>query len=196
VKRPYLGIQVAEDKINAGDGAHIGQVAKDGAAASIGLQKGDIITKINDANINSWTELQATVSSYNSGDKINVTYRRNGKEYTTSAILTSKTGTYDQIASAGIGEVLGAELETLDKKKALTYDIEGGVLVKKIAAGGPFSRTRMQDGFIITSVSGMDVTSIDELKRAITSLQGESIQLEGIYPGYEGVYRYPLNLED
>src|SRR6187402_1404951 len=29
VRRPYLGIQVAEDKFDAGDGAHIGQVAKD-----------------------------------------------------------------------------------------------------------------------------------------------------------------------
>ena len=26
--------------------------------------------------------------------------------------------------------------------------------------------------------------------------KGESIQLEGMYPGYEGVYRYPLNLDE
>jgi serine protease Do len=196
VKRPYLGIQVAEDKFDAGDGAHIGSVAKDGAAASIGLQKGDIITKVNDVPINSWTELQATISSYNSGDKINVTYRRNGKDLTTSAVLTAKTGTYDQVASSTIGEKLGAELETLDKKKAASYELEGGVLVKKITAGGPFSKTRMQDGFIITSVNGTDITSMEELAQAIRALKGESIQLEGMYPGYEGVYRYPLNLEE
>jgi Do/DeqQ family serine protease len=196
VKRPYLGVQVAEDKIDAGDGAHIGSVAKDGAAATIGLQKGDIITKVNDAPINSWTELQATVSSYNTGEKINITYKRNGKEYTVPATLTAKTGTYDQIASTSVGEKLGADLETLDPKKALTYEIEGGVAVKKIKNGGIFSKTRMQDGFIITSVNGMDITSIEELGQALTSLKGESIQLEGIYPGYEGVYRYPLNLED
>jgi hypothetical protein len=34
------------------------------------------------------------------------------------------------------------------------------------------------------------------LKAAIGSLKGESIQLEGIYPGYEGIYRYPLNLDE
>jgi len=196
VKRPYLGIQVAQDKFDAGDGAHVGTVAKDGAAAAIGLKQGDIITKINDAPINSWTELQATVSSYNAGEKINVTYKRNGKEYTVAATLTAKTGTYDQIASSTVGEKLGADLETLDKKKALTYEIEGGVLVKKIITGGAFSKTRMQDGFIITSVNGVDITSIEELGQALTSLKGESIQLEGMYPGYEGVYRYPLNLDD
>jgi serine protease Do len=84
----------------------------------------------------------------------------------------------------------------LDKKTALKYDIEGGVLVKKIKTGGIFSQTRMQDGFIITSVNGVDITSIEELGQAIANLKGESIQLEGLYPGYEGVYRYPLNLDD
>lgn len=196
VKRPYLGIQVAEDKFDAGDGAHIGEVAKDGAAASIGLKKGDVITKINDASINSWTELQATISSYNAGDKINVTYKREGKDYTVPAVLTGKTGTYANVASSSIGEKLGAELETLDSKKAAGYEIDGGVLVKKIKTGGLFSKTRMQDGFIITSVNGMEISSLEELSKAISSLKGESIQLEGIYPGYEGIYRYPLNLEE
>jgi len=196
VKRPYLGIQVAADKIDAGDGAHIGSVAKDGAAAAIGLQKGDIITKINNAPINSWTELQGTVASYNTGDKINITYKRNGNENTVTATLTGKTGTFDQVAANGIEDILGADLETLDKKKALQYEIEGGVLVKKIKSDGAFSKTKMQDGFIITSVNGLDITSMEELSRAIGRLRGESLQLEGIYPGYDGIYRYPLNLND
>jgi Do/DeqQ family serine protease len=196
VKRPYLGISANQDRMDAGDGAHIGEVAKDGAAASTGLKKGDIITKINDAPIYSWTELQATVSSYNTGDKINITYKRDGKEYMTAATLTGKTGTYEQTGITGVGDKLGAELETLDKQKAQKYEIEGGVLVKKIKTGGPFSKTKMQDGFIITSVNGIDITSIEELSQAISSLRGESLQLEGMYPGYEGIYRYPLNLEE
>lgn len=197
VKRPYLGVQADEEKFEAGDGAHIGSVAKDGAAAGIGLQKGDVITKINDAPINSWTELQATVSSYNAGDKINITYKRNGNEKTVAAVLTNKTGTYDQLAtSSTIGEKLGAELETLSKEKAEKNELEGGVLVKKIKSGGPFSKTKMQDGFIITTINGMDITSVEELAQAVRSLRGENIQLEGIYPGYVGIYRYPLNLGD
>jgi S1-C subfamily serine protease len=196
VRRPYLGVQVSEDIYDAGDGAHIGSVAKDGAAATIGLQKGDIITKVNDVPINSWTELQATVSSYNTGEKINITYKRNGKENTASATLTAKTGTYEQLATANIGEILGADLETLDKRKALTYELEGGVVVKKIKQGGAFSKTKMEAGFIITSVNDIDITSIEELSQAIKSLKGESIYLQGIYTDANGVYRFPLNMED
>jgi serine protease Do len=196
VKRPYLGIQADQENLDAGDGAHIGSVAKDGAAASLGLKAGDIVTKINDATISSWTELQGTIASYNTGDKINITYKRAGKEYTGTATLTGKTGTYDQIAaSSGLNQKLGAELETIDKKLATQYEVEGGVLVKTINENSPFKKTRMEKGFIITSVNGMDITNVDELTRAITSLKGESIQLEGFYPGYDGVYRYPLNLQ-
>jgi len=195
VKRPYLGVSMAEDQ-DAGDGAHVGAVAKDGAAFPAGIKAGDVITKINDVSIFSWTELQATVSSYNAGDKLSITYRRNGKEYTTYAVLSSKTGTYDQIASTTVGEKLGAELESIDKKTADKYSVEGGVLVKSIKSGGLFSKTRMQDGFIITSVNGQDISNTDELSAAIRTLKGETIQLEGFYPGYDGVYRYPLNLGD
>jgi Do/DeqQ family serine protease len=196
VKRPYLGISADPDKINAGDGAYVGSVARDGAAAAIGLKRGDVVIRINDVPINSWYELQATVSSYNAGDKVNVTYRREGKEYTTVATLSNKTGTYDELATTNVGEVLGADLETIDEKKATANDIGGGVLVKKIHSGGAFSRTRMQDGFIITSVNGVEITSVEELGRAVNSMKGETLQLEGIYPGYEGIYRYPLNLEE
>ncbi len=197
VKRPYLGVQVNEEKFDAGDGAHIGSVAKDGAAAAAGLQRGDIITKINDVPVNSWTELQATVSSYNAGEKVNITYKRNGQEKTVAATLTNKTGTYDQLAVAEtVGEKLGADLETLDQSKARKYQIEGGVVVKDIKKGGPFSKTRMEKGFIITNVNGIDVTSIEELRKALISLRGESIYMEGIYTDADGVYRYPLNMGD
>jgi Do/DeqQ family serine protease len=197
VKRPYLGVQVNEEKFDARDGAHIGSVAKDGAAAAAGLQRGDIITRINDAPVNSWTELQATVSSYNSGDKVNITYKRNGKENTVPAILKNKTGTYDQLAIAEtVGDKLGAELETLEQTKARKYQIDGGVVVKDIKKGGAFSKTRMEKGFIITNVNGIDVTSIEELRKALLSLKGESIYMEGIYTDADGVYRYPLNIGD
>lgn len=197
VKRPYLGVAPDDEKIDAGDGAHVGSVAKDGAAASAGLQKGDVITKINDVPIYSWTELQATVSSYNSGDKINIAYRRDGKDNIAAATLSNKTGTYDKLVTAdAVGDKLGADLEDLDKTKAQKYQIEGGVVVKNIKAGGPFSKTRMEKGFIITNVNGIDVTSVDELRQALKSLKGESIYMEGIYTDADGVYRYPLNLSD
>jgi Do/DeqQ family serine protease len=196
VKRPYLGVQVDAAKVDAGDGAHIGGVAKDGAAANIGLKNGDVITGVNDIPINSWTELQGTIASYNAGDKVKISYKRDGKDFITNATLSTKTGTYDEITSTGINEGLGAELSTLDKKKAKEYDVEGGVVVKNIKKDSPLGRTRMQDGFIILSINGEDVRNIQELTQLLSRLEDSTVQVQGIYPGSDGTYTYPLTLGD
>ena len=194
VKRPYLGIAADNTKVNSTDGAYVGTVAPDGAAASAGLKKGDIIKKINDVNISSWTELQGTVASLNTGDKVSITYKRDGKDYTTSATLKADQGTYANLAANNLGDILGADLENLDKKIATKNEVEGGVLVKKIRAGGAFSKTRMQNDFIITSVNGIEVKNVEELGKALAASQSESVNLEGFYDGYDGMYRYPVKL--
>jgi Do/DeqQ family serine protease len=194
VKRPYLGVGPDAASINANDGAYVGSVAKNGAAAAAGIKAGDVIKKVNESTVNSWGELQGSVASLNAGDKVSITYKRDGKEYVTSATLKAEQGTYDKNEGSALGQILGAQLDNADKKVAEKNGVKGGVLVKKILSGGVLSKTRMQEGFIITSVNGVDVSNTDELNRVIQSLRGESINLEGFYDGYDGLYRYPVNL--
>jgi S1-C subfamily serine protease len=68
------------------------------------------------------------------------------------------------------------------------------VVVNKILEGGIIGRTRMQQGFIITSVNGENINSVEELSKMLANLSGPA-SVEGIYPGYDGTYKYPLNLE-
>jgi len=88
---------------------------------------------------------------------------------------------------------LGGTIENLDKKTASTYDIPGGVVVRKIGSGA-LSKTKMQDGFVITGVNGVVIKNTDDLRAALEKSKGNTVKLEGIYPGYEGSYGYPLNL--
>ncbi len=87
---------------------------------------------------------------------------------------------------------LGGELVTLDQKKAKEYGIDGGVVVKKINSGAIDDQTRMKDGFIITKANGKTVTSVDQLKGVIGA--SKEVKIEGIYPGYNEIFEYPLNL--
>ena len=52
-----------------------------------GIKKGDIIRKINDVSINSGSELQEQLSNYKPGDKVNVTYDRNGTQNTVAGYI-------------------------------------------------------------------------------------------------------------
>lgn len=206
VKRGYIGVSYYPDDdaneksvkqagVNDGQGVFINAVPTDGAAAQAGLKKGDVITKVNGNHVSSGLQMSGHIASFKPGDKVPITYIRNGKEYTTVVSLKESAGTIDNVSATNINEVLGAELENLSKSKADSYNIEGGVVVKKIKTGGVLSRTRMQEGFVITSVNGNGVTNIQALSSLLSRVAGTA-RLEGMYPGYDGNYTYPLNLGD
>jgi S1-C subfamily serine protease len=88
---------------------------------------------------------------------------------------------------------LGADLETLDPKKAKDLGLSGGVVVKKINQGVLNDQTRMRDGFIITKLNGKEVKNLDDLKNLIGSQT--DITITGVYPGYSEPFEYPLSLD-
>ena len=149
------------------DGIYITDLSKTGAAIEAGIKKGDIIRKINDRVINSGSELQEQLSNFKPGDKVNVTIERNGSQTTYGVTLKNSSGNYDIVKADATLDKLGANLITLDPKKAKEYGIAGGVIVKKINEGAINDQTRMRDGFIITKADGKEVKSVDELKAAV-----------------------------
>ena len=59
-----------------------------GPADKAGLKNGDIITKVGDDKITQSNTLVSLVSKHSVGDSIKITYLRDGKEATTTAVLT------------------------------------------------------------------------------------------------------------
>ncbi|MEJ7911528.1 MAG: trypsin-like peptidase domain-containing protein [Chitinophagaceae bacterium] len=204
VQRGYLGIAYVDvDRENMTqeqmksrgipvdvDGVFVSDVSPDGGAYAAGIRKGDIITRVNNAPVITGLQMSAQIASYRPGDRIPVTYLRSGKETSVTLVLKKR----GDVVTLNIGSSLGAELTTLDKTKARQYGVSGGVVVTKIKEGGIIGRTRMQQGFIITSVNGQDITSIEELSKTLANVSGPA-SVEGIYPGYDGTYKYPLNLQ-
>lgn len=202
VQRGYLGItyiatdDMTEEQIKAQgiptniEGVYVSGVSVDGGAYAAGIRKGDIITKVNNVPVTSGLQMSAQIAGFRPGDKVPVSYIRSGKEITVSISLKKK----GDVITMNIGNRLGADLSTLDKSKARQYGVEGGVVVNKITEGGAISRTRMQAGFIITSVNGQNVTSVEDLTKILATISGPA-RVEGIYPGYDGTYTYPLNLD-
>lgn len=205
VQRGYLGINfinasdLTEDEkkknglpANA-EGIYATNIPETGAAFAAGIRKGDIIKKINGVEISSGAEVQEQISRYKPGDKIDVTYVHNDKEITASVTLKNAANNFDVVKNDIILESLGADLVTLDSKKAREYGVSGGVVVKKINEGALNDQTRMKDSFVILKINSKDVKNIDELKAAIGT--EKSITISGFYPGYDGIYEYPITLE-
>ena len=136
------------------------------------------------------------IATYRPGDKIKVTYKRNGVERDVMVTLMNNSGNMELVKNS-VFDKLGAELQTLAKKDAAKLNVKGGVVVKSISEKGLFSKTRMEEGFVILKVNGQDVNTIEDFRKALLKQAGiGSLKLEGVYPGYDGAFTYPLKLND
>lgn len=203
VQRAFLGIRYSSEDptdeerkeygLKEGEGVLVGDVPAGGAAYLGGIKKGDIVTKINNVKVTTGPEMVEQVTRYKPGDKVTVTYLRGGKENTANLTLKNSAGNTEVVKNVTIIEKLGGQLETLDKKSAATYNLPGGVVVKK-TGDGLLNKTRIQDGFVITTANGTVIKNLDDLRVILEKNKGTTVKLEGIYPGYESSYGYPLNL--
>lgn len=103
VTRPALGIQMLDlanitttdlAKLNLPSSIKSGVLVRsvqEGMPAENKLQKYDIITKIDDKEVESTSDLQSALYKHAIGDEIKVTYCRDGKEATTTIKLTKST---------------------------------------------------------------------------------------------------------
>ena len=95
VARPYLGVSVFDPQtagrygyqLNIDKGVYIFQLSLNGPCGKAGLQRGDIILKVNDEEVNSVSDLRAKVASYKVGDTVKITYDRNGASRNADVVL-------------------------------------------------------------------------------------------------------------
>ncbi|MRJ75811.1 PDZ domain-containing protein [Aeromicrobium sp. SMF47] len=95
VQHAQIGVSVdnflGEDGIT-GVGAQVQSVTAGGAAEKAGIKKGDVITAVNGKLIPSSEALVAAVRGFNPGEKITLTYTRDGKKAETDVTLGSDGG--------------------------------------------------------------------------------------------------------
>lgn len=100
VQRGYLGVNVAEmdqdlvrsKGIKELKGIYLGRIIPDCAAERAGLQVGDIILKVNNVEINSYAEMMEEVGYFYPGDKVKITFLRDGKEMERELTLLNSKG--------------------------------------------------------------------------------------------------------
>lgn len=207
VQRGYLGVstantndipEAAKKELElkfSGDGLVITEVLDKSAAKDAGLKKGDIIKSLNGTPVTLPSELQELVTRFKPGDKVTLVYNRNGKDASVTATLKNKAGNFDIVKAENTAvSKLGAEMVNLDAKKAKEYGVDGGVVVRKINDGALKEQTRMRDGFVIIRINDKEVKSVDD----VSSIMGnaKTITVTGFYPGYDGLFDYPIMLDN
>ncbi len=204
VQRAFLGVLIRdingdlakEKNLKVKEGAYVDSLPDNSAAREAGIESGDVIVQVDGKPVIKSADLLEQIGTHRPGDEVNVLVNRKGREMSYQIVLANQKGKKKLVAreKADVLDVLGASFETLDKESATELGIEGGVEVKELSSGILKSHTDIREGFIITSVNKLKITSVDDLKKELKNASG-GVMLEGIYPDFPGVVFYAFGLE-
>ncbi len=195
VQRALLGISILDVSdaterfdldIEESNGIYVAGVNIGSAAEEAGLKEGDIIIGIDNNEVKSTAELQEYVARNRPGDKIDVTFLRDGKESTVKATLKNIMGEERMYRREAAMEIQGATVSEIDEDTKDDLELSGGVQLNNIKSG-KWSEAGIKDGFIITSVDKREIKTINDLMASLANKSG-GILIGGVYPDGEEVY--------
>ena len=174
--------------INDLSGVAVSYLQKDGAAESIKLKEGDVITKLDGIEIDSKSEFDEIIGYHSPGDEISVTFKRDDEIYIKKLTLTNREGTTGilkrEIYSS---QLLGADFESVSKVELDQLGLENGVKVFNIKKG-LMSQVGMKDDFIIIRINRNDIKNPEKLTSILEKIKGrvliEGINSRGRYENY------------
>jgi len=196
VQRALLGITIQdvtaeiaeENDLTVLFGVLISGVNEESAADDAGIEKGDVIIKINNIEIKNVSNLQEQVAINRPGDIIEVTYIRDGKTNKTIATLKNTLGTTEIVASNNNYSFDGARFSDLTKELKEKLELEGGAQVIDIEKG-KWKDAGITKGFIVTSINKRGISDVEDLSTTLSQLpKDDGVLVEGTYPN--GVKAY------
>jgi serine protease Do len=138
-----------DTKVKTYNGVLLDRLDPEGPASAAGLKLGDVITKVNAIEINSQSSFEEELSYRYPGDKITITYLRDGKQGTVNVTLVNRNGETGIIKRKIIpAPALGAQLEATDY----------GVKVLKLSNDSMFKRLGVSENFTIERLNNEKVS--------------------------------------
>ncbi len=195
VQRALLGVQIinvnadlAQDRgFDELNGVYISSVGQGSAAEDAGLEEGDIIVEIDETVVNNIAELQELVARNRPGDKIKVTFKRDGKRKFTEAVLKSVMGDTKVVKRTASFRLEGATFENASEEEMDDLRIDGGAKIVDLGSG-KWNEAGIRKGFIVTGIDKTDINNVEDIRRALQNKSG-GILVEGVYPdGEEAFY--------
>jgi serine protease Do len=161
VQRGILGVEGGElnSKVSKEigvvdtEGFYVSSVSKNSGAEKAGLQKGDIIKKLDNQKISSYAELSGYINSKRPDDQVQVTFVRDGKTKVIPVTLVKK-----ELFNT---EFKGLELEDLDVSDKKKFKIDYGVKIKDITSESLKPYYDQLKGNIILKVDNQQATDVE-----------------------------------
>jgi serine protease Do len=181
VQRGVLGVSVGELNATASkkygitqtQGVYIEEVQKKSGAEKAGMQKGDIIIKLDNQNVASFADLSGYINTKRPNDKVEVTFIRDGKNKVVPVILSKK-----EFFNT---EFKGIELENIAAAEKTRFHLDGGVKIKSITNENLKQYEEELKGNIILSIDNVKIKDIESASKLLNNkAENQSVQMEMI----------------
>ncbi len=160
-------------------GVLVTEVHPDSAASKAGLQRGDIVQKVDGAEVDSTGRLRNVIAGKGANVNVSLEVNRKGKPITVSVKLGELP---EESAKASPKEsealpTLGMKLAPLDQRHRqmfrLPADEPGKVVIAAVARDSRASKAGLQPGDILLEIDRKPIDGVNAAERALKKSQGE-----------------------
>jgi Do/DeqQ family serine protease len=163
VQRGILGVEGGELNAEAAkkygikqtEGFYVNKVNKNSGAEKVGIEKGDVILKLDDTKIASSAEMATVINTKRPNDIVKVTLLRDGKNLALNVPLTKK----ELIAY----EFNGIEFEELDANDKKRFNLKSGIKIKQVTNEDYKEYAEYLKGSIVTQVDNMRAIDMESV---------------------------------
>ena len=161
-----LNSQIAkEQQLNSNNGFYVDSVAKNSGAEKAGIQKGDIIIRIDNRTINSFSDLNSIISTKRPSDIVTTEIIRKGKEIKLNVPLSKK--------DISLFEFNGFELENLSDREKKALGINYGVKISGISNERFKAYEQELKGAVVVGINGNKAEDIESSQQIFAQTKNQ-----------------------
>jgi len=159
--------------IDETSGFYIGRVSKNSGAEKAGLLKGDVIIRLDNRQISTYTDLANVINTKRPNDKVQVTFIRDGKTMTVPVVLSK-----NELVTTEFKGIEISELTAADKKR---YKTNYGVKINNVNNDRLNQYADELEGGIILSIGNVKAVDLETISPILSQINDQqTVQIEMI----------------
>jgi serine protease Do len=166
--------------VDAKSGILVGSVVDDGPAANAGVKTGDIILEFNDEKVGNVDQFRLKVAQAGVGKDVPMTVLRDGDRKRFTVRLGERPAEVARVGqeeqSESEAEWLGLAVDDVTSVQGRQHapaDVDRGVVVVAVAAGGPAEEAGLAPGDVIEEINGEPVANISKYNGLLDSAKSK-----------------------
>ncbi|KXK20138.1 MAG: 2-alkenal reductase [Chloroflexi bacterium OLB15] len=174
--RPFLGVRLTE----GANGVEVVAVGEGSPAEAAGIEAGDILVRIGDAEVTTVDEAAAAVAALAVGDTVSITVQRDGEAQSFDATLVEAPAANTREARPGRGDRDDRREEIIGRLGGFNFEYDSETnqwVVGEVAEDSALYEAGLRSGDVITAVNGEALDGPNLLNLFSTLRQSDAVTL-------------------